>query len=192
MKKIILIATAFMLSACASTATKNDKISEENSVPSSLEEYCASNRCREDHILKFRTKNRDVEQWLQWYFPVVQEDRLSLLPGDKVYIEAEIIDGKFSDLKQVETPLNPSKTITLEFRQVEDKIDMMLSVNNPFDKSMKFHIDMIDFEGKPHQTSSCPVMAGKLLFEHWPHVIPEIIISNIRAVDLSDSLTCVY
>jgi len=187
MKFTIPLFLMFVFSVCASAS---DEL--ENAQFDSFKEYCAINDCRKNRLVKFRTDGEEVEQLLEYYYPVVQGETLSLLPEDKVYIEAEVVDGKFINLKQVQTPLNEEKTITFNFSQKDDKTDMILSVNNPFDVGMKFHLDMIDFEGNAHQTSSCPVLAGTDLFEHWPHVIPEIIVSNIRAVELTDTFSCVY
>ena len=192
MKSAILILILCFLSACNSATKKVDAQTTQGSEASSLENFCAENHCRKNRRVTFMTDGEPVDELLELYWPIVQGDKISLLPGDKIYVEAEIVDGMFSNFKQVEEIVNDEKTIVFDFQQMEGKVDMMLNVKNPFQKAVKFHVDMIDFKGNAHQTSSCPVMSGGGVYEHWPHAIPEIILSNIRAVELTDIAGCIY
>ncbi len=69
---------------------------------------------------------------------------------------------------------------------------MMLLVKNPLDKTIKYHLNMIDDKGKSFQTSSCPVRAGLSVFESWPHYIPEIRVSNIHVASKKEQGICIY
>lgn len=192
MRQRIFIFAFCLLAGFAATTTSLASAQEEDSQGMSLEEFCSTSDCRKNQQIKFLTDGEPVDVVLDLYWPVVQGEEISLLPGDKVFIEAEIVDGVFTNLKQVEAVTNKEKTIIFDFSQMEGKVDMMLSVKNPFSETMKFHLDMIDFEGNPHQTSSCPVFPGAGAYEHWPHAIPEIIVSNIRVIESSDTVSCIY
>lgn len=200
MKPVLVCLSTVLLIACGSLDAPNNVEQEqvtEAEAPEdlsfiSLEEFCAENPCRENRQVYFLTDGQPIDEVLPLYWPIVQGDRLSLLPGDKVYIEAEVVDGLFTDFKLVETVTDDEKTISLDFSQMEDKPDMMLVVKNPFSDAMKFHLDMIDFGGASHPTSSCVVMPGVSSYEHWPHAIPELIVSNIRAVEFDGTFACEY
>ncbi|NVJ61073.1 MAG: hypothetical protein HWE27_11830 [Gammaproteobacteria bacterium] len=192
MKKFIFLVVVLMLLGCKTATIKEEIPQAENTDEVSLEQVCKIDKCRENITLKFMTNAGPFEQHLDLYWPVVQGEVLSLLANEKVFIEAELIDGRFVNFKMVEEITNPEKTIVFNFTQMEGKVDMMLSVKNPFPKRMKFHLDMIDFKGNLHKTSSCPVIARGGVFEMWPHAIPELLVSNIRALEESDSMSCVY
>ncbi|SHF93286.1 hypothetical protein SAMN04487965_2992 [Microbulbifer donghaiensis] len=108
----------------------------------------------------------------------------------KVYAEVTINEGKIVDVTQVESVLNPEKTVAFEFSETEN--GTMLSVKNPFELPIKYHINMVDYSGNFHKTSSCPVMAGGGAFESWPHPIPQLVISNFRFLGENQAFTCTY
>jgi hypothetical protein len=114
----------------------------------------------------------------------------SILPGAPVYAEATVnADGSIT-LTKVESISNPAITLSFDLSAMDD--GMMLSVKNPLDKPIKYHLNMIDRSGKPHQTSSCPVHAGISVFEMWPHPIPEIRVSNAHVASKSEEGLCIY
>jgi hypothetical protein len=69
---------------------------------------------------------------------------------------------------------------------------MVLTITNPLDAPLKFSMQMMDFEGRLHETSSCPVMAEGSLFEMWPHAIPQLVLLDPRILASGDSLVCQY
>lgn len=192
MKTILLSLIILTLSACNSGNVKKDSPPKESEDLISMEEYCAKEQCRRNKKVSFLTDTGPIDQTLEIYWPVVQGNQLSLLPGDKVYIEAEIKDGLITSLNQVSEITTPEKTLVFDFQQIDGKVDMMLSVKNPFSSFIKFSLNMIDFRGQPHQTSSCPVAAGGGVYEMWPHAIPELMVSNIRVLSETDSMACEY
>lgn len=192
MKYMVLLSLVILVSACNSTNVKNQAEQQDSKDTVNLEEFCKTNPCRKNSELNFLTDNGRVEQVLEIYWPVVQGDQISLLPGEKVFIEASLQNGKFMNLIQVQKNTNPDKTIVFDFQQMEDKVDMTLSVKNPFSNFMKFHLNMIDFQGNLHETSSCPVMAGGSVYKMWPHAIPELVVSDIRTLIDTESMSCEY
>lgn len=198
MKLIPSIAISMILVGCAAAPPikQEEKAENEQSTEQvSLEEFCQTNECRKDVHVKFRTHGEPVDQKMPVYWPRVFNDIISVLPGESFYVEAEVYDGKLANLKEVPEIVNPEKTISIKFSQTEKKTMMMLSLSNPFDDViLKFNMEMIDFDGNPHQTSSCPVVPGGSIYESWPHAIPELIIKNpvAKPKEEMESLVCIY
>lgn len=119
-----------------------------------------------------------------------QDGIITIEPKDKVYAEVTVTNGRIAEVTQIESILSPEKTITFEFS--ETKHGTMLSVQNPFDQPIKYSINMVDYSGNFHKTSSCPVMAGGGAFESWPHPIPQIVISDFRFLEDGQGFTCTY
>ena len=185
------------LFSCQSTTVEQSKddaelVSTSEGESFTMENLCKVAKCRENRSLKFRTDSGIFEQTLPLYWPAAYKNKISLLPGDVLFIEAEETDDGLGNFKLVDKIVNPEKTIEFSFTQMDEKLDMMLSVKNPFSKDIKYHLDMIDFSGKPHKTSSCPVRANISVYEHWPHVIPELILTDMHFLEPNDVMSCVY
>lgn len=118
------------------------------------------------------------------------EFRFSILPGTKIFAEATI--NSDSSIEQTKVSEIKKPDITLTFNLTKTNSGMMLSVKNPFEKTIKYHLNMIDYKGKAHNTSSCPVRAGLSVFESWPHPIPEILVSNTHVASKGEEGLCVY
>lgn len=185
-----LVLSFLILTGCKSTVeNESNAIAEQTNI--TIEEYCASNVCRENHRVKFKTDNGEIDQVLPLYWPAAQTHKISILPGDKLFIEADESDGKLFNFRQVSKIENEAKTLIFSFTQMDSSLGMMLSVKNPFKKNIKYHLNMIDFSGKPHETSSCPVMAGLSVFESWGHPIPELILTDMHFANNNKNV-CVY
>ncbi|WKD48945.1 hypothetical protein [Microbulbifer spongiae] len=198
MRLILLIITSMIFLGCASVPHEK-KIPQNNKEQPierlSLEEFCQTNECRKDVHIKFRTDGEPFEQKMAMYWPRVFDGVISVLPGESFYVEGDVANGKLVNLKEVPKVVSPEKTITIKFSQMDEKAMMMLSLSNPFeDVILKFNMEMMDFSGNPHQTSSCPVMPGGSIYESWPHAIPELIIKNpvAKPKDEMESLACIY
>lgn len=189
-KRIALTAVLLplLIAGCTNTAVKPADDNELQSHRLSLTDYCLDNSCRTNHTVRLLTERGLLEQTLEQYWPAIMGDNLSLLPGDTLYIEAVVMNGVVSGFYQVDQIQDPDSTLVFEFSQ----LDMMLTVKNPFSQMLKFNADMVDFQGNLHPTSSCPVMAGGNAFEHWPHAIPELRLSNFRTLEATDSVNCEY
>ncbi len=109
-----------------------------------------------------------------------ESTHLSIFPGEQVYVEVAVENNMIVGTKKVNNIIDPNRTMTFNFMKADNGKSMMLSVKNPLTSSVKYHIDMVDYRGRLHNTSSCPVMAGLSVFESWPHPIPEIRITNFH------------
>lgn len=190
---LLLISICFLIS-CQSTAPKAPLEQAENpSKEVSLTEFCQHNPCRRNKQVKFKTDQGIFDQTIPLYWPAAQGNQISILPGDELLIEAELLAGNMlGNFKQVTEIHNPEKTIRFSFTQQESGVGMMLSVKNPFPFQIKYRLNMIDFSGNPHPTSSCPVRANISVYELWPHPIPELILTEMHRQKDSDSMSCVY
>lgn len=122
------------------------------------------------------------------YWPVIQGEQISVLAGESVKMSGQLDQGVFVDWQMA---ADNGAGISFKLTQNEDDNGMMLVIKNPHDFPIKVSIDMIDFSGQLHPTSSCPVMAKGGAYEMWPHPIPELMISNVRKVE-SDAQRCEY
>jgi hypothetical protein len=173
-------------------ALQQTTFAEEKDAPIELKEFCKEHACRRNVAVKLRTGGDDIDITLPLYWPAIEDDRISLLPGEELLVEAELNGDKLVALKQVQQADHPEKTIELKFEQSEDGLDMRLLVRNPFKAPLKYHADMFDFSHTPHQTTSCPVHAGIFGVESWPQPIPEIVLSDLHLWGEKDELECVY
>ena len=75
----------------------------------------------------------------------VKEKILQIYPSEKLNIEVEILGDTIASMKVVDKNTNPKKTIELEIKQQStNKIheQIILTVNNPFDKSLLYDAHM--------------------------------------------------
>lgn len=116
------------------------------------------------------------------YIP--KDDILQIYPGEKLFIEATVVNNQISLIEVVKENLHPDKTIGIDFQQnVNDKENkgMMLFVENPFDKTLKYEalIYIVGQEGW-RKTSIIPVRPKLSTAEMWPDVIITLVLHNWR------------
>ncbi len=198
MKNLNILFLTTLLTACQSNPVL-ESISSEAKGPNpeelTLAQLCSQYTCRENVRVSYRTEGEPVDLTIPVYWPRVFNDVISILPGESFFVEADIIDGKLENLREVPENADPTKTITIKFTQMEKSVSMMLSLYNPFEKvALKFNMEMIDFDGNPHQTSSCPAVPRGFIFESWPHPIPELIIKNPVLISVKNmkTMSCIY
>lgn len=153
---------------------------------------CKVADCRENRYVNMRIPNGIFEKTIQLYWPITYKDRISLIPGDIVFIEAEETDTGLGDFKLVEEVVNPEKTIEFSFSQIDNKIDMLLVVKNPFSKDIKYHLKTMDFKGNIEQVSSCPVKANSSERQQWQHVVLDVILTDMHFLEPNNGLICEY
>jgi hypothetical protein len=117
---------------------------------------------------------------------------VSIFQNQQIFVEATVQNNGSVTLMKVSKVANPNTTLTFNFEKADG--GMMLSVENPLNVSLKYHIDLVDNKGKLHKTSSCPVMAGIRALESWPYLISEIRITNAHVISIreNEEILCVY
>ena len=117
---------------------------------------------------------------------------LSIFAGEQVYVEVAVQNNMILGIKRVSNIIDPNSTMIFNFMKGDSGNNMTLSVKNPLSNSVKYHIDMVDYQGRLHKTSSCPVLAGLSVYEFWPHPIPEIRITNFHFTSEEEKAVCIY
>jgi hypothetical protein len=119
--------------------------------------------------------------------PPVQGNLINILAGETLYIEAEESGDHLVNLRPVQTISNPSSTLTFCLYQdpkIADGTAMLLIVQSPFVRTIKYHLAWRLHEGQDFQkTSSCPVRGGVKMVEMWPHPISHLTIIDMRLLD---------
>jgi hypothetical protein len=153
---------------------------------------CKVADCRENKYVKMRIPDGIFEKTIELYWPIVYKNRISLIPSDKVFIEAEETNTGLVNFKLVEKVVNPEKTIEFSFTQIVNKIDMVLVVKNPFPKDIKYHLKAMNFRGNIDKVSSCPVKAKSYVSQQWEYVVLDLIITDMHFLEPNDVKSCVY
>ncbi|MGH6934391.1 MAG: hypothetical protein ACREEE_18400 [Dongiaceae bacterium] len=120
--------------------------------------------------------------------------RISLYPGETIYVEAEEKNGQLENRRVVTDNSNPDRTLVLKLEQLPAPLGMMLNVTNPFQEMLKYHVEMmIPGEDKLRQTSSCPVVPnGGQGLEMWPHPISQLVFHDFRMLEPEAEMRCEY
>ena len=110
----------------------------------------------------------------------VKDKILQIYPSEKIFIETEIKSDSIYSMSVVKENLNPERTIIVEFNQnVQGRIHdgMMLSVKNPFDKTLKYEALMYIHGGTEWiPTSIIPIRPNLVNFELWNDVILSLVL----------------
>jgi len=173
----------FLLIMAAPTFSSSAKNSEKEI----KNKICPKGDCRGETRVFLKVKDGpDYEKVFPYLPPVVQNTMVTVYAGETVYVEAEFKNDKLIFLAAAKKMKKPESTISFVFAQnpkIGDGTNMVLTVHNPFPKILKYDLKMMTLDGKISKTSSCPVMAGKDSYEHWPHPIFQLIFRNFRFVD---------
>jgi hypothetical protein len=106
---------------------------------------------------------------------------ITIFPGEEVFIEMDLDGEQLKNPRAVRKPEKPSNTITFKFWQEPERKDSFLLVTNPFPRLVKFNLGMMPLHTERLlKTTSCPVLPGKVLYEHWPHPIFQLVVANVR------------
>ncbi|WP_255992193.1 hypothetical protein [Chitinolyticbacter albus] len=187
LQKTVLVAMTLLASASL-LAQKQDE-AEQKRIEA---EMCAQTKCQRN--LRVTLKDKDGATFDRTFkvFPaVVQPFGFVVVAGQTVYVEATVVDGQLTNLVAVEAASDPGKTITAKFEQFDGK-RMMLTVSNPFPKLLKFNMGIMPLDKEElYKTSSCPVIPGGQAVEMWPYPIFQVVLSNGRLLQESDTVACV-
>jgi hypothetical protein len=113
---------------------------------------------------------------------VLPDNTIQLYPGEKIYVEVELVKKEIKSMKTVKENLNPDKTITITFSQQTDgkkHKGMMLEVENPFNKELEYKANMFLMKyNKWVSTSVLPVQPKLTSFETWTDIIVTIALTG--------------
>ena len=148
------------------------------------EHVCQHTLCRSPQTIRLIRDDGGVfESTLDVENPIVNKGWISIFPGETLFVEADSDENRLVNLRAVTQVEDPARTLEFKFWQDEGKPDMFLKVKNPFPKTVKYHAVMMLLDSdKLYKTSSCPVSARKMAFEHWQHAIFELLLFDFRLI----------
>lgn len=159
--------------------------------PPGLAEYCERVLCRVPDVQLRVDAQHGFEQRGGAPMPVLLPNGwLTVYGGETIYVEARV-DGAKLTLRPVARPEKPEATLELKFEQLPGKPDMMLTVSNPLPVAVRFRMGFMRPDSdRLLRTSSCPVLAGKKLFEHWPHAIYQLVLADAQVLADGEDVSC--
>lgn len=158
-----------------------------------LRRLCESVLCYPPGDVRVRLEDGEVAEFGADYpYPIVQNDVVVIFPGFTVFIEAEIADERFVNLRAVEEPGEMTGVLKLEMYQDPDSADTFLTVTNYLEAALKYRAGMMLPEGDDiYSTSSCAVLTdGIFSTEHWPYPIFQLILDDFRVYSDTETVRC--
>lgn len=124
------------------------------------------------------------------FTPVIQGTLMTVVPGQTIHVEADIVGGRLAHLHAVPMTTHPARTVTARLLQTRDH-GMLLAITNPFDRPLKFHMGIMPLD-RPDAvvTSSCPVAAHGTSYESWSYPVFQVFLGAGRLLADSDSRAC--
>jgi hypothetical protein len=200
-KPYLWLKSTWLIFACSLVTNCYPTTALTEEVPEALNEaqVCPLGDCRRNLTITLRKPDGSkFEQKFDLIPPIVQGDMVTIFPGDNLFVEANFEGRKLKSLKSVSDIATPERTIEFNFSQSEkigDGTGMVLKVRNPFDRPLKFHVGkMILEDDRIMKTSSCPVVAKGMSFEHWPEPIFQLVVEDFRLIEpgTKEASACVY
>ncbi|MBL3549440.1 MULTISPECIES: hypothetical protein [Chryseobacterium] len=147
--------------------------------------YFGQSEYRDAFTLKLKVDSvRFYQQEIKKSPYFVKDDILQIYPGEHLFIEAEVKNGKIETMKVVKDNINPEKTIEIDFSQnTEERKNngMLLQVKNPFNISLMYDAMMyIVGDTRWIKTSIIPVKPQLQSFEMWNDPIISLVLDNWR------------
>lgn len=154
---------------------------------------CAAAGCRHDVTIRLQRRDGSrYERSFATFPPSVMGGNVMIVPGETLHIEAEVEGDRLIGLQIVETVRHPERTVTARFVQQDDG-SMLLHLQNPFDRPLKFHMALMPLStDRLFRSSSCPVIAGGSAYEHWPFPVFQLLLLEPRLLAESAETVCEY
>ncbi|HXH75997.1 MAG TPA: hypothetical protein VNJ08_13585 [Bacteriovoracaceae bacterium] len=154
-------------------------------------EMCKKTKCRSGTTIQIPLNETSYHPYEIPVSPLVDSDNrgIIVIPGDNFHVKVIEKKGAITGLKYSEKKsdievmfhkLNLDKKVTtlLEIKNnMKKSIVYQAFVNSPATKWLHFH------------ASSCPIGAGKKVFENWPFPSGQILMINVRFAK-TDETTC--
>jgi len=180
-----------LLVSCATGAPQREAPAESYVSSAELQGFCASQPCRKNTRFTLIQADGSIFEYdSELDPPVVQEAFLTIFPSERIFLEAEEGETGPVNFRQVDRVLDPARTITLDFRQEldsEGKGGMILDINNPFSRPIKYDLGMMLLADETlRKTSSCPVLPGNGVRELWSDTIFQLVFARFRFLDNED------
>jgi hypothetical protein len=157
---------------------------------------CQTAPCRKN--VEFTLKKRDGSDFTYrtpLAPPVVQPGYITVYPGETLYFEAEEGPGGALDLRLVSTISHPEKTFIMSLAQMPlagGSTSMKFEITNPFDRRVRYHLELMPLEKEVViKSSTCPILEKLTNYEAWPYPIFQVLIEKVRFMDTAEPVNCV-
>ena len=155
------------------------------------EQICALKPCRESRPLQiWLDQNRYLEVDLGGTV-IAHELNVSVYPGETHFITARMSDRQIVDLVPLTVGTTEANGLSVSMSQEKTKdgeLATLLKVTNLFGLPLRYEAYMdMDGSNEFRYTSSCPVGPGLTSYEHWPHAVVQIVMTNVRLLLESES-----
>jgi hypothetical protein len=159
--------------------------------PRNLDEACARWKCRPDTPVKLETPNGSYETTVG-RTPITDGTVLRILAGEKLAITGDVQGDQLVNLRLVDAARDRDVLlVSFEQRKLNNGFSMFLHIQNRFARDVKYRAGMQVPERKGFSnTSSCPVKAGKMAIEMWPHPIVSVLMKDLRFLEAGADLKC--
>jgi hypothetical protein len=151
-----------------------------------LDAVCKEVLCRNATTIRVRVTGKPQ---VEVPFPrsiVFGDGKGIILPGETVYLEAEEKNGVLLNVHAIPTLKVKAKTIVFKFEQMKGELDghMMLTVTNPFSKTLRYHMGIRRVGNDAmKKTSACSVIPKGQSFEHWPDPLVVLGFKDLHLVE---------
>jgi hypothetical protein len=152
---------------------------------------CEQVLCRENVAVRLKLPDgATFDRHFPGPLPIVTGSMVTVWPGENVLVEADVEEGRLVNLRAVTELTHAERTLTFRLDQppdVGDGTGMILKVTSHFPGVLKYRLGLMRVtEKRLEGTSSCPLVAGQPVYEHWPYPIFQVTAKDFRFVD-SDS-----
>ena len=118
---------------------------------------------------------------------IINDSIIQIFPGEKLFVEAEVLDNKLVNFQVVSEIKEKSKTLVFDFQQtIKGKVheQMILTIDNPFDKHLHYEAMMNLMKNKKWvNTSVYPVLPKLKSIEMWPDLITSLALAGFKLKD---------
>jgi hypothetical protein len=163
-----------------------------------IEEVCKEVLCRDPVPVRLKLPDGKTFEMAAppAPMPIVSGGLITVLAGERVLVEADVKDGRLTNLVAVRELTHPERTLILDLKQepsIGDGTEMTLKIQSGFPGIFKYRLGMMrPADQYPRATSSCALRQNKPVYEHWPYPIFQIVAASFRSVDTGskDADTC--
>lgn len=143
------------------------------------EAICQRVPCRPVTTVRLKLNNKEFFEMEFPSGPYVAEGFINVLAGEEIFVEFDDADGTLSNPRYVKTIAKPERTVSFRLAQTDE--GTVLSVKNPFTKSIMYDCAIQHYsEQRFRKTSIIPVQAGLVSFEMWPYPVAQVVVSGVR------------
>jgi hypothetical protein len=192
MKASILIATGVAF-ICVATQCFGQALDTSPEAKKERAELCQKVLCRAPTTVRLLLEDRTImEVPFEDVSPIVLPNGwVTILPGEEVHIAFDLDREVLRNPRAVKRPAEAQPTVSFRFSQDSKTGDTSLVVGSTVNRMIKFDLGMMlpDSE-RIRKTSSCPVLAGKQSYEHWPHPIFQFVAARFRVLAPGGAMKC--